>query len=42
MKTAPVIIFTYNRIDHLKKSIAAISKNNLSADTIFYIFQDIL
>lgn len=40
MKTAPVIIFTYNRINHLKKSIAAISKNNLSEESIFYIFQD--
>ena len=40
MKLAPVVIFAYNRIDHLKKCIDAIRINNLANETKFYIFQD--
>lgn len=40
MKLAPVVIFAYNRLTHLEKTIEAISKNHLSDKTDFVIFQD--
>lgn len=40
MKLSPVVIFAYNRLDHLEKTIEAISKNRLADESQFYVFQD--
>ena len=40
MKLSPVVIFAYNRLDHLEKTVEAISKNALADETQFYVFQD--
>lgn len=37
---APVAIFAYNRPDHLKRTIEFLLKNDLSKDSILYIFSD--
>ncbi len=37
---APILIFCYNRPDHLQKTIASVKKNVLSKDSILYIFSD--
>ena len=39
-KFAPIALFTYNRLNHLKKLINSLKKNELSKDTIIYIFSD--
>jgi len=36
----PVVIFTYNRPDHLAQSIDSLKKNTLFKKTNFFIFQD--
>lgn len=37
---APILLFTYKRIDTLKKTVQALKNNSLSADSILYIFSD--
>lgn len=37
---APVVIFAYKRLDHLKELIHSLEKNLLSAETGVYIFSD--
>lgn len=37
---APVIIFAYNRPEHLKKCIEALASNRLAKETPLYIFSD--
>lgn len=37
---APVVIYTYNRLDHLKKTIAALRANHLAADTNLFVVSD--
>ncbi len=37
---APVVLFTYNRIDHLKKTINSLKKNELSKQSELIIFSD--
>lgn len=37
---APVIIYTYNRLDHLKKTISALGANHLAADTTIFVVSD--
>lgn len=37
---APVVLFTYNRPLHLKKTISALARNKLIAETELYFFQD--
>ena len=32
-KTAPVILFTYNRPEHTRRTIEALAKNELAQDT---------
>ena len=39
---SPVVIFTYNRPDHLKHCIKSLKKNLLFKKTNFFIFQDAL
>ena len=37
---APVVLFTYNRIDHLKLTIFNLKKNYLASSTVLIIFSD--
>ena len=37
---SPVIIFAYNRVNHLRKCIEALEKNNLTEQSILYVFAD--
>lgn len=38
--TAPVILFTYNRPEHTKRTIEALAANELAAETELYVFSD--
>lgn len=40
MKLAPIIIFCYNRPDHLKQTIEALQKNDLAEASDVYVFSD--
>ena len=40
MTLAPVVLFTYNRIEHLKQTIAALQKNDLAEKSELYVFSD--
>jgi hypothetical protein len=40
MRNAPIIIFSYNRINHLKKTISSLKKNYLSRKSDLLIFSD--
>lgn len=40
METAPLIVFVYNRIEHIKHSLNALNDNYLANDTNLYIFSD--
>jgi putative methyltransferase (TIGR04325 family) len=37
---APIILFTYNRLEHLTQSIAALKKNKLAKESKLFIFSD--
>lgn len=37
---APVVLFTYNRLSHVKKTIESLEKNDLAPKTELYIFSD--
>lgn len=39
-KLAPIIIFAYNRLNHLQSTVEALKKNNLAALSDLYIFID--
>lgn len=39
-KNAPVVIYTYTRIDHLKKTIAALQANHLASKTDIFVVSD--
>ncbi|MFM4828531.1 glycosyltransferase family protein [Aeromonas rivipollensis] len=39
-KVAPVVIFTYNRLTHLSKTIDALKRNTLAPYTELYIYSD--
>lgn len=41
MKTlAPIIVFCYNRPDHLRKTLDSLAKNDLARDSILYVYCD--
>ena len=40
MKLAPIVIFSYKRLNLLKKLINSLKKNKLSQKSILYIFSD--
>lgn len=40
MNLSPIIIFTYNRPTHTKKTIESLAKNKLADKTLLYIFSD--
>lgn len=37
---APVVVFTYNRPEHTRKTIEALGKNMYAKDSVLYIFSD--
>ena len=37
---AQLILFVYNRIDHLKQTLKAVSENILAKDTELFVFSD--
>lgn len=39
-KTAPIVLFTYNRIEHLQKTIESLKQNQLAKESELYIFSD--
>lgn len=39
-QTAPVILFTYNRPEHTRKTIEALAVNELAEETELYVFSD--
>ena len=39
-KLAPIILFTYNRLDHLKKTVKSLKKNKLSKFSQLIIYSD--
>lgn len=39
-QTAPVVLFTYNRPEHTKKTIEALAKNELADETELFVFSD--
>jgi hypothetical protein len=40
MKTAPIVLFCFNRPEHLRKTVEALQKNSLSSVSDLYIFSD--
>lgn len=40
MSLAPITLFVYNRLDHTKKTIEALQKNELASDSDLIIFSD--
>ena len=37
---APIAVFTYNRPEHLKKTMSSLKENELAAESILYVFSD--
>ena len=40
MKTAPIVLFCFNRPEHLKKTVEALQQNALAAVSTLYVFSD--
>jgi len=40
MKLAPIIVFAYDRPEHLKQTLAALAKNDLASQSVLYVFCD--
>ncbi len=40
MNPAPVLVFSYNRPDHLNKTLEALSNNDLAKESVLYIYCD--
>lgn len=40
MSLAPIIVFAYNRPEHLRRTLEALSKNDLAAESVLYIYCD--
>ncbi|MDM5272545.1 glycosyltransferase [Sulfurovum sp. zt1-1] len=40
MKYAPIVLFTYNRLDELKQTIEALKNNKLASESELYIYSD--
>lgn len=40
MNLAPIVLFTYNRLDHTVKTIEALKKNSLASDSELFIYSD--
>ncbi|QTC40448.1 glycosyltransferase [Bacillus sp. V3] len=39
-KTAPIVLFVYNRPDHTRRTIEALQKNHLASESDIFIFSD--
>lgn len=37
---APILLFVYNRPDHVRRTVEALQKNTLAAESILYIYSD--
>lgn len=37
---APVVVFSYNRPDHLRRTLDALAKNNLASESVLYVYCD--
>lgn len=37
---APIVVFSYNRPDHLRRTLEALSKNELALDSVLYVYCD--
>lgn len=40
MKLAPIIVFAYDRPDHLSQTLSALAKNDLASESVLYVFCD--
>lgn len=40
MNLAPIVLFTYNRLEHLKKTITYLQKNPLASESVLYVYSD--
>jgi len=40
MSYAPIIVFAYDRPDHLSKTLAALAKNDLASKSVLYVYCD--
>ena len=40
MTLAPIVVFSYNRPDHLRQTLEALAKNDLAENSVLYIFCD--
>ena len=40
MTLAPIVVFSYNRPDHLRQTLEALAKNDLAQESVLYIFCD--
>ena len=40
MSLAPIVVFAYNRPDHLRRTLEALAKNELAKDSVLYIYCD--
>lgn len=40
MDLAPIVMFTFNRLEHTKKTIEALKKNNFAKESEIFIFSD--
>ena len=39
-KLAPIVLFVYNRLDHTKKTVEALQKNQLASESMLFIYSD--
>ena len=40
MTYAPIIVFAYDRPDHLRQTLAALAKNDLAPQSVLYVYCD--
>lgn len=40
MELAPIVVFSYNRPDHLRRTLEALAKNDLAEQSVLYIYCD--
>lgn len=40
MELAPIVVFSYNRPDHLRQTLEALAKNDLAEQSVLYIYCD--
>jgi len=40
MNLAPIVLFTYNRLNHTQQTVAALQKNHLALESNLYIYSD--